>query len=321
MNCFLYRLRFNTPVHFGSSDSALSLYESEDHFRADTLFSALCHTALQLYGNDGFGKLPDMAKTGRLLLSDAMPWAGDAYYLPKPCHAARTERELPADRRKAMKKLAWVPLDRLEEYCEAVKTGVLFECEAVSFGKAFESTKAVVPEQGDATPYPVGLFRFRENCGLYFLAALADPREQAWLTGLVEALGISGIGGKVTAGYGKFSIAQILDLNTAAPSRWKRLSALSNGESPRSLLLTTSLPRSEELESALEDADFRLVRRAGFAASEQYARTPCKKQTQYFLSAGSVVKHCFSGDLYEVGDGAAHPVYRYSKPLFLGVPL
>ena len=90
MNCFLYRLRFNTPVHFGSSDSALSLYESEDHFRADTLFSALCHTALQLYGNDGSGKLPDMAKTGRLLLSDAMPWAGDAYYLPKPCHAART---------------------------------------------------------------------------------------------------------------------------------------------------------------------------------------------------------------------------------------
>ena len=56
MNCFLYRLRFNTPVHFGSSDSALSLYESEDHFRADTLFSALCHTALQLFGNDGFGR-------------------------------------------------------------------------------------------------------------------------------------------------------------------------------------------------------------------------------------------------------------------------
>lgn len=321
MNCFLYQLRFNTPVHFGSSDSALSLYASEDHFRADTLFSALCHTALQLYDNDGLSKLLDIAKNGQLLLSDAMPWAEGAYYLPKPCYNARTDRELPADKRKVMKKLAWVPIDRLEEYCNAMKTGALFECEAVSFGKASESTKAMVPEQGDATPYPVGLFHFRENCGLYFLAALEDPRDSAWLTGLVEALGVSGIGGKVTAGYGKFSIAHILELNNAAHSRWKRLSALSDQESPRSMLLTTSLPRSEELESVLEDATFQLVRRAGFAASDRHTRTPCKKQTQFFLSAGSVVKHCFSGDLYEVGEGVAYPVYRYSKPLFLGVPL
>ena len=42
MNCCLYQLRFNTAVHFGGSDSALSLYSSEANFRADTLFSALC---------------------------------------------------------------------------------------------------------------------------------------------------------------------------------------------------------------------------------------------------------------------------------------
>ena len=45
MNYFLFKLSFHTPCHFGSSDSALSLYTSEDHFCADTLFSALCHTA------------------------------------------------------------------------------------------------------------------------------------------------------------------------------------------------------------------------------------------------------------------------------------
>lgn len=322
MNCFLYQLRFNTPVHFGSSDSALSLYASEDHFRADTLFSALCHTALQLHGNNGLSKILDMAKTGKLLLSDSMPWAGGEYYLPKPCYSTHTERELPADKRKVMKKLAWIPIDRMDEYCNAMKTGVLFACEEVSFGKSSESTKAMVPEQGDARPYPIGLFHFRENCGLYFLAALEDPRDRTWLTGLLEALGVSGIGGKVTAGYGKFSIVDDLDLSKSEQPQWKRLSALSYCQSPSdSMLLTTSLPRSEELESALDGASFQLVRRSGFVASDCHIQTPCKKQTQYYLSAGSVVKNCFSGDLYEIGDSAVHPVFRYSKPLFLGVQL
>ena len=39
MNYFLYKLKFTTAVHFGSSDSALGLLASEDHFCADTLFS------------------------------------------------------------------------------------------------------------------------------------------------------------------------------------------------------------------------------------------------------------------------------------------
>jgi len=319
MNYFLYQLRFNTPVHFGSPDSALSLYTSEDHFRADTLFSALCHTSLLLYGEEGLSRLLGMAKAGKLLLSDSMPWAGEQYYLPKPCYSPQTARELPTDKRKTIKKLAWIPAQRMAEYCGAMKNGILFECNQVSFGKASESTKVMVPEQGDARPYPVGLFHFRENCGLYFLAALEDSQDQTFLTGLVEALGISGIGGKITAGYGKFYIEQTLELN--GNPQWQGLSARLDGKSPSFLLLTTSLPRSEKLESVLEGASFQLVRRAGFVASARDTQTPRKKQTQYYLSAGAVVKTLFSGDLYEVSGGAAHPVYRYSKPLFLGVEL
>ena len=41
MNYSLIRLRFDGLAHFGTSDSALSLFTSEDHFYADTLFSAL----------------------------------------------------------------------------------------------------------------------------------------------------------------------------------------------------------------------------------------------------------------------------------------
>lgn len=96
MNYSLIRLRFDGLAHFGTSDSALSLFTSEDHFYADTLFSALCHTALSLHGIDGLHSLLQQAADGSLLLSDSMPWHRTAhgvdYYLPKPC---RTFSRLP----------------------------------------------------------------------------------------------------------------------------------------------------------------------------------------------------------------------------------
>lgn len=321
MNCLLYQLRFNTPVHFGGSDSALSLYSSEDHFRADTLFSALCHTALQIGGADDLEKLLSLTKSGELLLSDSMPWSDNCFYLPKPFMTAQTNQELPAEKRKAMKKLAWIPADRYKEYCDALRTGVLFESEAVSFGRTSEISKAMVPEQGDARPYPVGLYQFREGCGLYFLAMCKNPDDVKWLSTLVEALGITGIGGKVSTGYGKFAVINSMDLSDSVHPGLARIYQALTGTAQWAVLLTTSLPRDEELDYSLEGAGYQLVRRSGFVASDTYAESPRKKQTQHYLAAGSVVQNRFSGDVYEIGTYGNHPVYRYSKPLFLGVNL
>lgn len=321
MNCFLYQLQFKSPVHFGGSDSALSLYSSEDHFRADTLFSALCHTALQMDGREGLEKLLTLAQSGKLLLSDAMPWAETAYYLPKPRYIAQTDRELPSDRRKAMKKLSWVPVNRFDEYCRAVRSGELFACGEVSFGKSAESTKAMVPEQGDAMPYQVGLYHFREGCGLYFLAVCEEKEVETWLFALIRALGVSGIGGKVSVGYGRFSVKERICLCESGDGQMQRLYQALTENSERSMLLTTCLPREAELDRALEGASYQLVRRAGFVASNTYASSPRKKRTQYYLDAGSVVNNRFSGDVYEIGTNGTHRVYRYAKPLFLGVKL
>ena len=62
-------------------------------------------------------------------------------------------------------------------------------------------------------------------------------------------------------------------------------------------------------------------RRGGFIQSETYAAEPQKKDTQYFLAAGSVLKRKFSGGLFNVGESGKHPVYRYSAPVLLGVSL
>ncbi len=112
-----------------------------------------------------------------------------------------------------------------------------------------------------------------------------------------------------------------VDLNTdnAPESRWFR-SALENQED-RGLLLTSSLPREEELEEALDGASYQVLRRGGFVGSNTYSQVPMKKQTQYFLQAGSVIANRYTGDLYQVGSFGSHPVYRYGKPMFLGVKL
>ena len=183
MSCFLYQLQFNTPVHFGGADSALSLYSSEGHFRGDTLFSALCHTALQLYGEPGVQRLVELARADKLRLSDSMPWQGDTLFLPKPYFTAKTRTEQPADKRKLMKKLSWIPVERYDEYCTAMKTGTFFSCMPYAFGQSYEVEKVLVSDEGDSMPYPVGLYRFHENAGLYILAECA-VQDRIWGIGL-----------------------------------------------------------------------------------------------------------------------------------------
>ena len=77
MNYFLFKLQFETAVHFGGADSALSLYTSEETLRADTLFSALCHETLVQHGAEALEQLCAQVRQGKFLLSDTMPWYGE----------------------------------------------------------------------------------------------------------------------------------------------------------------------------------------------------------------------------------------------------
>lgn len=319
MNYFLYQLQFKGPVHFGRSSSALSLGSAEGHFRADTLFSALCHTALQLYGQNGLERLIAMTQGGALRLSDSMPWKDEVFFLPKPYYTAQTSGELPAEKRKAIKKLAWIPVADFADYCSAIKTGAFFDAESVSFGIVSERTMAEVPENDDTRPYSVGQYTFREGCGLYFLLGCERKEDNCWLSELVTGLGLSGIGGKVSAGYGKFAVRAEYCLADREDPQSLWLQTALTEPSASVMVLTTSLPAEEELDDVLENAFWQVVRRGGFIASD--SGMTGKKQTQYFLDAGSVVKHRYSGTLYDVGSSGDHPVYRFSCPIFLGVTL
>lgn len=84
MNYFLFKLQFDTAVHFGGADSALSLYTSEETLRADTLFSALCHETLVQHGEEALEQLCAQVRQGKFLLSDTMPGMAKRFTCQSP---------------------------------------------------------------------------------------------------------------------------------------------------------------------------------------------------------------------------------------------
>ena len=296
MDYCLYKLKFDGAVHFGQSESALSLYTAADHFRADTLFSALCHTALALWGEEGLREIVEQAESDGLRLSDSMPWRGKQYYLPKPCAVSEQKREVPAQLRKAIKKLAWIPVSDMDLFERSIRGEALYTPGDAAFGMVVERASAAVVEGADAEPYQIGAFRFFPECGLYVLAGVKTMDQAEKLHTLLSALGMSGIGGKVSSGYGSFTVTETHVLS-----------------------LTTSLPTDAELDDVLENAQYQLVRRAGYVQSETFAASPVRKRTQYFLAAGAMLERPFRGALYTVAENGGHPVLRYAKPMTLGV--
>ena len=56
-------------------------------------------------------------------------------------------------------------------------------------------------------PYYVGNYQFMSNTGLYIIASFSDDSSRDLFESILELLGLSGIGGKRSGGYGKFELA------------------------------------------------------------------------------------------------------------------
>ena len=319
MNYYLFKLRFDTAVHFGTSDSALTLSSAEAHFCADTLFSALCHSAVSLYGSSAADRLCDDVRAGKLVLSDGMPWKGDSFYIPKPYLNSEIALDVPETLRKKMKKLRWIAIDTFGSFFSSIRGEQIYEPEDDRFGVREEHTKVQIKEMV-AVPYPIGVFRFFDNCGLYFIAGTNDEASAKHLHTLLTGIGLSGFGGRGSTGYGRFQVVEMIDLSKSEkPEHLFWQNALS-AESGRYILLTTSMPDDAEWEETLHNAQYQVTRRGGFAHTESTPHA-FKKRTQYFLSAGSVLTRRFRGALFAVGSKPTDRVFRYSVPIMLGVDL
>ena len=157
----------------------------------------------------------------------------------------------------------------------------------------------------------MGGFSFEKNAGLYFILL----GEFSGFDGLLEQLSYSGLGGKRSSGYGRFSF-DIVD----CPLQVCVFSEPSGG-ADRFMLLSTCFPSPDELtDDLLAGARYRVVRKGGFIQSSTCSESFQKKRDMYLFASGSVFAHRFVGDVFDVSNGyGSHPVYRYARAMWMGV--
>lgn len=309
MNYKVYKLTFQGAVHFGRQN----LEDGEYTCCADTIFSALCQEASQI-GIDVLQEFYQYAKNGTLILSDAFPYMGNTLFLPKPMkHIESEDTKGNSTIKKAYKKLKYIPMELIESYLSG-KYDILNPpaADIHQLGYFDMKTAASIRGEEQTTPYRIGTYYYNKGNGLYLIAGIQEAKASALLEELLEHLSFSGIGGKRASGFGRFAL-----YSGKLPSNFcKRL----ENTGTRYMSLSVSLPKENELVSALDGAEYLLCKRSGFVASEQYAPKQTRKRDLYVMKAGSCFSSRFQGDIYDVSQQeGAHPVYRYAKPMFMEV--
>lgn len=302
MQYSIYKLEFQTGVHFGTG----MLNESAYTFQADQLFSALYIEALKMNCEK---ELFDCVKSGKLLFSDAFPYLGQQYMIPKPMLYVEPKVKGISEQKKKYKKIQFIPVEQLEDFLDGTMDldGEIFK----GYGTYMQQSMVNVRNNEETLPYRVGTFYFSENCGLYIIVVYESETEKTLAENLLEGLSYTGIGGKKSVGLGKFNLLR----GKMSKCMQEHLERDSN----KKILLSVALPRDEELECALNGASYQLSKRSGFVASSDYADEWRKKKELFVFVSGSCFEQLFEGDVYDVSDGGSHPVYRYAKSLFMGV--
>lgn len=331
MAYYLYQLTFDAPVRFGTAEQGGNLAAVGMGYPSDTLFSALCCELAAAGEDDRLRTFIEKCRAGDILLSDIFPYRDEDneihYYLPKPIRADLQRGAAPPENlrsarvqsgtRKKMKKIAYLRASRLTEYLSAMRVGETFE-EQDEFCAYGLTTKVNCRAQ---EPYPVGSISFHEKCGLYAVLYLRDEDDAAQMADIFTYLGLSGIGGKRSAGYGRFHLEDDpYELSDAFYEDDAALHTfLQNETAPCQMLLSSLLPGAEDV-GTLRSGSYELRKRSGFI-TPMGAGPVRKRNSVYMLRAGSCLPRRIPGSLVSVGKEPGYEVLRCGKGLYMGVDM
>ncbi len=294
-----YKLDFQT-VHFGNGN----LNESIRSFNASRLYSALFLESLKLNVDKEF---LDLSKSDNFFLSDSFPLKDGEFYLPKPIGypkmplISESTKEMQRNAKKS-KKLQYIKYTDIEDYVKG--NCDIGKLEGIS---SFFSKSTVVTKKG-IDPYEVGITNFKTS--LYILTIKHELLDM-----LMNSLQYSGIGGKRSSGYGRFTIEK-LDI----PNEFSKNIVINDSEYGVYMTLNTSIPNNDELDVVLPIAEYLLEKSSGFAYSTA-SKSLLRKQDLYKFVVGSTLTKTYSGNIFDVRpDGFPHPVWNYAKGLFYKLP-
>ncbi|WP_293986377.1 type III-A CRISPR-associated RAMP protein Csm4 [uncultured Megasphaera sp.] len=332
MKYLLYPLQFDTPVHFGTAENGGRLEQSDILYRADTLFGALCCELALEHDEAEIDHLYELSKKDAILFSDLFPYSTDgrdfSFYLPKPILSIpRKQNDIQdyeafrrtATLQKKQKKLKYLKASDFPAFLQSLQTGKVSEWPSVSFCEDALMVRVNKSEE-IPRPYYVSQVTFSAQAGLYGILAYEKEADADWILNLLESLGLTGIGGKRSSGYGKFHLLTPFKQNKKA-SASKDADALFKDlaaeKAKHFMALSTFLPVKKELHF-LKEGQYSLCKRSGFLSPEGLSAR--KKCDVYMVQSGSCFHRKLKGRIADVAsDGSSHPVWRYGKSIYLGL--
>lgn len=322
----IYKLKFLTPVHLGAAELGGKLESVSFSYGSDKLFGALC---CELSENENLLlNFVEKIRREEIFFSDLLPYKGDNFYLPKPIllvdsqktpeRLELVEMRLQATQRKKQKKIEFIRASRFEEYFSAVKRNSPFQ-EENNFGET-ELVQKVSCRAEEPLPYYVGTFSFNSDSGFYLIAFFEDDRDKQIFRTILEYLGLSGIGGKRSSGFGKFFLIEEISLEGCMNEDLAALNKmLTNKSASWQMNLSSLLPSPDEI-STLKKSYFKLKRRGGFVSAIS-GEIEQKKNNICVVVAGSCFPHRLKGELLSVDKINGHEVYRLGKSIYAGLSI
>ena len=329
MNYYLYPLRFLTPVHFGDTSEGGNLEIISSTLGSDVLFGACCH---EISHNTGLlQSFIDSVKEQHIVLSSLFPYCIDngeyQLYVPTPIIQIDS-KELPitsfaetkrvATEQKKIKKIEYIRASQLQNFSQYIESDTSQKHMPI-FGAKQAMTQ--VNMRGEKSrPYYVGSYQFMSNTGLYIIAGFIDDDSRELFEAIFELLGLSGIGGKRSGGYGKFELADD-SIQLESEGIYKddsALYALLHNKHGKMMCISTCVPTSEEV-ATLKQGSYKLQKRGGFVGSTG-SEIQVKRNSYYVIKEGSVCPKALVGQMLTItGDSLPHPVYRNGMGLWIGV--
>lgn len=317
----LYKLTFNTPVHFGSDIIGSSLEESDFICHSDTFFSALCLEYVKLNGAETIDDFIDFFNNGKLLISSLLPYKNNDLYIPKPSIVIErsdtkneNKEENSSSDRKKMKKLNYIKVSDIDIYLNYIK-GIgdfNFDYEYNNFAKYSLNQKVGLRDEENRL-YSLGTYSFYKNNGLYFALSFSDNETLKEFEKVLKSLSYSGIGGKRTHGLGNFEYNES-DFSVFENKLFK--------DSKYKMLLSLFSPTENEMENIdFNNSFYSLIKRNGFIYSNNYSGNLSKRKSLSMFKEGSCFTDNINGNIKDVSQNGNHKVYRYGKAFYIGIDI
>ncbi len=321
----IYQIDFDGYVHLGNSSGAIGIEGSKMTMNSDAFYSAVCIEWLKIFGSESFDEMVAATGDKRILFSDLMPFSGDEFFVPKPVFRNQVLQEKSVadlSSGKHYKKMAYINVSDLKTY---LKTGKVTSRTPLEKKFVIEDLvwKNHIDENHAATPFAVSSMRFKEGNGLYFILKI-DEEFSEKMHMVIESLGMSGIGGRRSIGYGKFRLYDdpltVYDGEPGVYEIDRLLLNESKSKPTHFLLVSTLFPEKEDI-STLKEGHYRLIKRSGFVDSSGYSENPVKKKQVTAVASGSVLKKRIEGRILDLSNKGPHCVFRNGIGMYIGVNL